>query len=61
MKYSIIIPVDLKLRPLDILKKIRLILQRADESTELIFGHNDRGGFFDKKLKKLIATKKMPN
>ncbi|HEC1565032.1 TPA: capsular biosynthesis protein [Campylobacter upsaliensis] len=58
MKYSIIIPVDLKLRPLDILKKIRLILQRADESTELIFGHNDRGGFFDKKLKKLIATKK---
>ncbi|WP_270978163.1 galactosyltransferase-related protein [Campylobacter helveticus] len=57
MKYSIIIPVDLKLRPLDILKKVKLILKRANESTELVFGHNDRGSFFDKKLKKLIAQK----
>ncbi|MBS4406777.1 galactosyltransferase-related protein [Campylobacter vulpis] len=58
MKYSIIIPVDLKLRPFDILKKVKLILQRADESTELIFGHNDRGSLYDKKLKKLIAPHK---
>ncbi len=55
-KYSVIIPIDLALRPFDILKKVKSILQRSSEEVEIVFGHNDRGGIFDKYLKKI--TKK---
>lgn len=57
MKYSVIIPVDLDLRPFDILKKIKNILKRSSDEIELVFGHNDRGSIFDKYLKKIIARK----
>ncbi|EAL0080879.1 capsular biosynthesis protein [Campylobacter lari] len=55
-KYSVIVPIDLALRPFDILKKVKSILQRSSEEVEIVFGHNDRGGIFDKYLKKI--TKK---
>ncbi len=55
-KYSVIVPIDLALRPFDILKKVESILQRSSEEVEIVFGHNDRGGIFDKYLKKI--TKK---
>lgn len=55
-KYSVIIPVDLALRPFDILRKVKNILQRSSEEVEIVFGHNDRGSIFDKYLKKI--TKK---
>ncbi|EFS3143548.1 capsular biosynthesis protein [Campylobacter coli] len=55
-KYSVIVPVDLALRPFDILKKVKSILQRSSEEVEIVFGHNDRGSIFDKYLKKI--TKK---
>ncbi|EAL1774904.1 capsular biosynthesis protein [Campylobacter coli] len=57
MKYSVIIPVDLDLRPFDILKKVKSILKRSSDKVEIVFGHNDRGSIFDKYLKK-ICTKK---
>lgn len=57
MKYSVIVPVDLALRPLDILKKVKLILQRASDDAQIVFGHNDRGGFFDKRLRSLTQNK----
>ncbi|MFQ6342655.1 galactosyltransferase-related protein [Campylobacter sp. VTCC 70190] len=57
MKYSVIIPVDLDLRPFDILKKIKNILKRSSDEVELVFGHNDRGSIFDKYLKKITARK----
>ncbi|KAA6231371.1 capsular biosynthesis protein [Campylobacter sp. LR264d] len=56
MKYSVAIPVDLNLRPLDIIKKTKDILKRASNEVELVFGHNDRGSIFDKYFKKI--TKK---
>ncbi|HEH4739899.1 TPA: capsular biosynthesis protein [Campylobacter coli] len=52
-KYSVIVPIDLTLRPFDILKKVKSILQRSSEEVEIVFGHNDRGGIFDKYLKKI--------
>ncbi|EAC1803623.1 capsular biosynthesis protein [Campylobacter coli] len=55
-KYSVIVPIDLTLRPFDILKKVKSILQRSSEEVEIVFGHNDRRGIFDKYLKKI--TKK---
>ncbi|EIZ3871610.1 capsular biosynthesis protein [Campylobacter coli] len=55
-KYSVIIPVDLALRPFDILRKVKNILQRSSEEVEIVFGHNDRGSIFDKYLKRI--TKK---
>lgn len=57
MKYSLIVPVDLNLRPFNILKKVKLILQRASEDVEIIFGHNDRGSIFDKYLKQITKNK----
>ncbi|HBD8858072.1 TPA: capsular biosynthesis protein, partial [Campylobacter jejuni] len=57
MKYSVIVPVDLDLRPFDILKKVKSILKRSSNEVEIVFGHNDRGSIFDKYLKK-ICTKK---
>ena len=57
MKYSVIIPVDLDLRPFDILKKIKNILKKSSDEIELVFGHNDRGSIFDKYLKKITARK----
>jgi len=57
LKYSVIIPVDLDLRPFDILKKIKNILKRSGDEVELVFGHNDRGSIFDKYLKKITARK----
>lgn len=52
-KYSVIVPIDLALRPFDILRKVKSILQRSSEEVEIVFGHNDRGGIFDKYLKKI--------
>ncbi|EKH9388963.1 galactosyltransferase-related protein [Campylobacter jejuni] len=56
-KYSVIVPVDLDLRPFDILKKVKSILKRSSDKVEIVFGHNDRGSIFDKYLK-TICTKK---
>ncbi|WP_426939668.1 galactosyltransferase-related protein [Campylobacter coli] len=55
-KYSVIIPIDLDLRPFDILKKVKSILKRSSDEVEIVFGHNDRGSIFDKYLKRI--TKK---
>ncbi|EFV1202461.1 capsular biosynthesis protein [Campylobacter coli] len=55
-KYSVIVPVDLDLRPFDILKKVKSILKRSSDEVEIVFGHNDRGSIFDKYLKRI--TKK---
>ncbi len=52
MKYSVIVPVDLDLRPFDILKKVKSILKRSSNEVEIVFGHNDRGSIFDKYLYK---------
>ena len=57
MKYSVVVPVDLKLRPFDILKKIKSIIKRASDEVEIVFGHNDRNSLFDKYLKKLVQNK----
>lgn len=61
MKYSVVVPVDLKLRPFDILKKIKSIIKRASDEVEIVFGHNDRNSLFDKYLKNLSKTKAMSN
>lgn len=58
MKYSVVVPVDLDLRPFDILKKVKSILKRASDDVEIVFGHNDRGSFFDKYLKNIVSKKK---
>ncbi|MBX0418851.1 capsular biosynthesis protein [Campylobacter coli] len=55
-KYSVIIPIDLDLRPFDMLKKVKSILKRSSDEVEIVFGHNDRGSIFDKYLKRI--TKK---
>lgn len=57
MKYSIAIPLDLKLRPFDILRKVKDIIKRASDDIEIVFGHNDRNCWFDKYLKRLIKNK----
>lgn len=53
---TIIVPLDLAQRPVDILKKAHR-LAKATEAAKLtiIFGHNDRGSFFDRLLKHLLA------
>ncbi|EOJ1827737.1 galactosyltransferase-related protein, partial [Campylobacter jejuni] len=56
-KYSVIVPVDLDLRPFDILKKVKSILKRSSDEVEIVFGHNDRGSIFDKYLRKICAKK----
>ncbi|MCX2683663.1 galactosyltransferase-related protein [Campylobacter sp. MIT 21-1685] len=57
MQYSVIIPIDLDLRPIDILKKVKSILKRSSDKVEIVFGHNDRGSIFDYYLKKIIQKK----
>ncbi len=57
MKYSVAIPLDLKLRPFDILKKVKSIIQRASDEVEIVFGHNDRNSYFDRYLKNLVKGK----
>jgi len=56
-KYSLIIPIDLKLRPFDILKKVKDIVARASSDVEIVFGHNDRASIFDTYLKKILHNK----
>jgi predicted glycosyltransferase involved in capsule biosynthesis len=53
---TIIVPLDLGQRPVDILRKARR-LAKATETAQLtiIFGHNDRGTFFDRILKLLLS------
>lgn len=58
MKYSVIVPIDLKLRPFDILKKVKSIIKRSSDEVEIVFGHNDRNSLFDKYLKKLVQNKR---
>lgn len=57
MKYSVIIPIDLKIRPFNILNKVKNILNKVNNDIEVVFGHNDRNSIFDIYLKKIIRRK----
>lgn len=54
-----IVPLDLALRPTDLIRKACRLARQAELSNmKVIFGHNDRGTIFDKLFKILIKRNK---
>lgn len=52
---SIVIPVDLSRRPVNLLMRIRNIVSALRKTSfQIVIGHHDRGGIFDWKLKNLL-------
>lgn len=53
---SVIVPVDLNLRPLDLMRKLTYLVSHRDASRlRFVVAHNDRGTLFDRLLKKRLA------
>ncbi len=52
-EFSIIMPIDLNRRAIDILKKIKDIIKQLPENIELVIGHNDKNTFHDFLLKNI--------
>lgn len=52
-EFSIIMPIDLNRRAIDILKKIKDIIKQLPNNIELVIGHNDKNTFYDFLLKSI--------